>query len=119
LNAGQENKTDMTDSFRLVDHEVARKYLALFAKLGAVDRIQGITSAVDLIYGEHTYTAVRRSVDQFCAVLPQALRTEIAGARHLPLTENTRDLAQAIFIPIGQGSAPAGPTENSYSPALG
>jgi len=99
LNAGRDERTDMTASFGSTDHEVARGYLALFASIEGVEVFRGLRAGVDLVYGERTFGAVKKSVELFKGVLPQARAVRLAGARHMPLTEATAQLARVVFAP--------------------
>lgn len=99
LNAGRDERTDMTASFGATDHEVARHYLSLFASIEGVEVFRGVRAEVDLVYGERTFGAVKKSVELFKGVLPQARAIRLAGARHMPLTEATAQLARVVFAP--------------------
>lgn len=99
LNAGRDERTDMTASFGATDHEVARRYLALFASIESVEVFRGLRAEVDLAYGERTFGAVKKSVELFKGVLPQARAIQLAGARHMPLAEATAQLARVVFAP--------------------
>lgn len=100
LNAGRDRQTDLTASFSSTDHEVARRYLSLFASIGGVEEIRGLQTKVDLVYGEKTFGAVRKSVALFRDVLPHSRLRELAGARHMPLDEATAQLSRIIFAPV-------------------
>lgn len=99
LNAGREERTDLTASFGSTDHEAARSYLALFASIESVEVFRGLRAEVDLVYGERTFGAVKKSVEMFKGVLPRARAIQLAGARHMPLTEATAQLARVVFEP--------------------
>jgi len=99
LNAGRDERTDMTASFGATDHEVARHYLSLFASIEGVEVFRGVRAGVDIVYGERTFGAVRKSVEMFKGVLPHARTLQLAGARHMPLTEATAQLARVVFEP--------------------
>jgi pimeloyl-ACP methyl ester carboxylesterase len=97
LNAGRDDRTDLTASFGATDHEVARRYLQLFAAMGGVEEVRGLRAEVDLVYGERTFGAVKKSVALLREALPHARVFQLQGARHMPLTESTAQLAQLIF----------------------
>lgn len=97
LNAGRDERTDMTASFGSTDHEAARGYLALFASIEGVEVFRGLRAEVELVYGERTFGAVKKSVEMFKGVLPHARVLRLAGARHMPLTEATARLARVVF----------------------
>jgi pimeloyl-ACP methyl ester carboxylesterase len=101
---------DLTASFAETDHEVSRKYLALFDEVGGVERFRGLDLPVEIAHGERTFGAVRRSLAMWRAVLPRARVTVLGGAGHLPVVEATAQVAALLFGPaagdgIGRGSA--------------
>lgn len=100
LNAGRDEHTDMTASFGSTDHEVARRYLSLFASIEGVEMFRGLRAGVELVYGERTFGAVKKSVRMLGNVLPHSRALCLAGARHMPLTEATAQLAQIIFATV-------------------
>lgn len=97
LNAGLQKQTDMTASFEEIDHDVARRYLDLFASLGGLEQFASLPTSVQLIYGEHTFNAVKKSVVRFQQVLPHARAIPLPGARHMPIAEATASLSRIIF----------------------
>lgn len=97
LNAGRENQTDLTQSFNSVDHEAARQYLELFAAIDSVKEFRGINAKIDLVYGEHSFGAVKKSVVMFREVLPHARAVQLSSARHMPFSEATTQLAEILF----------------------
>jgi pimeloyl-ACP methyl ester carboxylesterase len=88
---------DLTASFAEVDHEAARRYLALYEEVGGVEIFRGLRVPVEIAYGERTFSAVRRSLALWREVLPHARVRELKGAGHQPFVEVTRQLAEAIF----------------------
>lgn len=99
LNAGRAEQTDLTASFSATNHEVARRYLHLFAEMNGVEEVRGLRANVDLVYGERTFGAVKKSVALLHAALPHARVFQLEGARHMPLREATAQLAQIVFTP--------------------
>ena len=63
---------DLTASFAEADHEAARRYLALYEEVGGVGVFEGVGAPVEIVYGEKTFGAVRRSLALWREVLPQA-----------------------------------------------
>jgi pimeloyl-ACP methyl ester carboxylesterase len=98
LNTGRDARTDLTASFGATDHEVARSYLRLFAAL-SVEEVRGLRTPVDLFYGEQTFGAVKKSVALLSEVLPVSRAVRLDGARHMPFTEATGQLACILFEP--------------------
>ncbi|HZG53507.1 MAG TPA: alpha/beta fold hydrolase [Pyrinomonadaceae bacterium] len=90
--------TDLTDSFGRIDHDVAQSYLALLAQVGGVERFESLRGVpIDIVYGERTFGAVKKSVSMWQGVWPQARARALAGAGHLPLLEATAQLAGIVF----------------------
>lgn len=87
----------MTATFAGANHENARRYLALFDAIGGVEIFRGFDAAVEILYGEKTFGAVRRSLVMWREVLPHARLRELKGAGHLPIEEASAQLAEAIF----------------------
>ncbi|HEX8282908.1 MAG TPA: alpha/beta fold hydrolase [Pyrinomonadaceae bacterium] len=97
LSSKREGAGDLTETFADADHEAARRYLALFDELGGVEIFRGVETPVEIVYGEKTFGAVKRSLGLWRGVLPQALVRELRGAGHLPLEEATAEVAEVIF----------------------
>lgn len=95
--------TDLTVSFAAVDHEAARRHLALFAQAGTAERFDGLTLPVDLVYGERSFSAVRNSVPIWQRVLPQARTWRLEGAGHQVLAEASEEISRIIFAPGPEG----------------
>jgi pimeloyl-ACP methyl ester carboxylesterase len=91
--------TDLTHSFRAVDHEVSLRYLEALDAIDGISRFRAVSSPVDIVYGERTFGAVKTSAAQWQTLWPQARRFELAGAGHLPIEEATRALASILFAP--------------------
>ena len=98
LNAGREDQMNMVSTFDSTDHEVARRYLKLFSQMH-LDQLRGLQTTVDLVYGEHTFGAVKKSVEILSGALPLSRAIELQGSHHLPLKEATGKLSQIIFEP--------------------
>lgn len=89
--------SDLTASFAGVDHEVQRRYLALYDEVGGVERFRGLDVPVEIAHGERTLGAVKKSLALWRASLPGARLHEIDGAGHLPIEEATERIAEIIF----------------------
>jgi pimeloyl-ACP methyl ester carboxylesterase len=89
--------TNLTESFVSVNHDVSYRYLALMGELDDVFRFSRLRLPVDLIYGERTFGAIKKSIALWLEVWPHARRHEIAGAGHLPIQEATRRLSEIVF----------------------
>jgi pimeloyl-ACP methyl ester carboxylesterase len=88
---------DLTASFAAVDHEAARRHLALYEEIGGVEIFRGMTTPVEIAYGERTFGAVKRSLTLWRDVLPGARVRELRGAGHQPFAEATAQVAKVIF----------------------
>ena len=88
---------DLTASFAEVDHEAARRYLALYEEVGSVEGFRGFEAPVEIAYGERTFGAVKRSLALWREVLPHARVRELKGAGHQPFVEATAQISEVIF----------------------
>lgn len=89
--------SDLTASFAEVDHEAARRYLALYDEIGGVEVFRGLQVPVEIAYGERTFGAVKRSLALWRDVLPGARVRELKGAGHQPFVEAPAQVAEVIF----------------------
>ncbi len=89
--------SDLTASFEALDHDVVHQYLRMLHQLPAVATFAGLQQPIVLVYGEHTFGAVRESVRRCSRIWPHARAVELAGAGHLPIQEATSTLAAQIF----------------------
>ena len=99
LRAHREGETDLTKAFRSTDHETARNYLALFAEMERIRIPANFRLEIDLIYGEKSFGAVKRSVGILQNLLPQTQVRPLKGAAHMPFEEATEELCRIIFAP--------------------
>ena len=91
--------TNLTHSFSAIDHKVSYRYLQLLSEIESVDRFSSITEAIDIVYGEKTFGAIKQSTEQWKSIWPQARFTELRGAGHLPIIEATKQLSEIVFTP--------------------
>lgn len=96
--------SDLTASFKSVDHEVSYRYLSTLSRIGDAAQFGALGLPIDIVYGERTFGAVKRSIELWQGVWPQARRFELAGAGHLPIVEATAQLSAVIFAPQGRAS---------------
>jgi pimeloyl-ACP methyl ester carboxylesterase len=89
--------TNLTESFAAVDHHVVWKYLKMLFECGRPGQFRGLHLPVDILYGEKTFSAVRRSVQEWKEALPQARVKELKGVGHLPISEGTDEVAKVVF----------------------
>jgi len=88
---------DFTRAFVNLDHDVTLRYLELGARLNIHDRLADLRMDIDLLYGEHTFGAVRKSVEILRRLWPQAREVQLRGVGHLPMVKGARQLAAIIF----------------------
>ncbi len=91
--------SDLTGSFEQIDHAVVYKYLRMLRGIGAYTRFSGFEMPIDIVHGEKTFGAIRKSVGLWKQVMPQARVSELTGAGHLPIEETPEALAAAAFEP--------------------
>jgi len=89
--------TDLTGSFKSVNHETAYRYLELMSEIDGVSRFRNLSMPIDIVYGERTFDAVKKSVAMWQSIWPQARAFELEGAGHLPIGEATSRLSEIAF----------------------
>jgi pimeloyl-ACP methyl ester carboxylesterase len=89
--------TDLTVSFRDVDHEVSYQYLRMLCAIEGIERFAWIERPVDIICGARTFGAIKRSVGMWRDLWPRARVFELEGVGHLPIVEATEELGRIIF----------------------
>jgi len=101
LRSHRAEETNLTGSFCNVNHEVSYNYLRLLSEIDSIGEFAGIRHPIDIVYGEHTFAAVKRSVAMWRSIWPQSQEFELAGAGHLPIKEATEGLSKIIFKDLG------------------
>ena len=102
LRAHRTAETDLTNSFGDIDHDVAQRYLALLAEVGGIERFANLRRVpIEIVYGERTFGAVKKSVAMWQKIWPQARARVLAGAGHLPILEATEALSRIVFANSG------------------
>ena len=89
--------TDLTAGFRKVNHAETYRQLQLLAGLRSPERFRGVCEHVDIVYGERSFAAVKKSAAIWKQVFPTACEYSLAGAGHLPVLEATSQLQSIIF----------------------
>ena len=94
----QTSEADFTNAFIDLDHKVTLRYLQLLSHVDISKQFDSLKMGIDILYGEHTFDAVRKSVEIFSRLLPQVKVTELRGVGHLPMIKGARQLAAIIFV---------------------
>jgi pimeloyl-ACP methyl ester carboxylesterase len=97
LRSRRSQGSDLTRSFRSVNHDTAYRYLELMSKIDGISRFAHLRMPIDIVYGERTFGAVKRSVAMWRAAWPHARAFELKGAGHLPIGEATGRLSEIAF----------------------
>ncbi|NQU70075.1 MAG: alpha/beta fold hydrolase [Rhodospirillales bacterium] len=95
----QTTDADFTRAFTTLDHEVTLRYLQLLATIDLHKQFEGLSMAIDIIHGEHTFDAVRRSVEIYHKLWPHSQVIILNGVGHLPMIKGARQLSEIIFVP--------------------
>lgn len=90
--------SDLTNSFGAINHDVAQRYLALIAEVEGIEQFAALQSVpIDIVYGERTFGAVKKSLAMWQGIWPQARAHRLEGAGHLPILEATAALSRIVF----------------------
>lgn len=91
--------SSLTEGFARVDHlQNHRQLLAMCdAARTPLSALQGFSGALDILYGERTFTAVETSVRQLSAAFARARTYRVPGAGHIPMHEATERVAHIVF----------------------
>ena len=92
--------TDLTGSFARIDHEATLRYLVLLGEISSIERFGALNLPTDILYGERTFAAVRKSMVLWKGIWPHARTWELAGAGHLPIEEASSEVARIAFGPV-------------------
>lgn len=97
LFALREKNTDMLSSFKENDPAQSFDFLHALAQAGNYQQFNGISVPASLIYGEKTFSAVKKSVSLWQEVLPNLTVFKLSQSKHLPLEESPEALSKIIF----------------------
>lgn len=97
LRGHRAKETDLTHSFRGIDHAVSYRYLEILASIGSIERWARIVLETDLIHGARTFSAIKRSMGMWQRMWPHARVHTLASAGHLPILESTEELSRLLF----------------------
>jgi pimeloyl-ACP methyl ester carboxylesterase len=93
----QKSDADFTSSFLDLDHNVTLKYLQMLHQVDLEKEYRGLETDVLILYGQHTFKAVRDSVRIYQNLLPRVTSQELNDVGHLPMVKGARQLAEVIF----------------------
>ena len=93
----RDDETDLMASFADNALEVPLRYLQLFDTIESPHVFGDVPGHKEIVSAEHTFGAVRRSVDLWLEVWPEATRRQIDGAGHLLIDEATDTLRRLVF----------------------
>jgi pimeloyl-ACP methyl ester carboxylesterase len=89
--------THLTEGFTAVSAAVALSYLRMFRSVPSLEQFRPIQAEVEILCGERTFAAVRKSAARYQQIWPQARVYEIPGSGHLPLKEAPAAVAGRVF----------------------
>jgi pimeloyl-ACP methyl ester carboxylesterase len=89
--------SDLTASFERVDHEAVHSFLRMMSEHEGPARYFDLDIPVDVIIGENTFSAVRKSSRILQKTLPNVRIHTLAGAGHLPIEEQSEAVAKLVF----------------------
>lgn len=103
IRRSQKQEAEFTAAFRDIDHDITRRYLKL---LNQVDlrQFSNLMIAVDILYGENTFGAVRKSIMRLRELWPHARIIVLHDVGHLPMLQGARQLTSVIFNQEGERS---------------
>ena len=89
--------TDLTVSFRAIDHAASYNYLRMLCAIDGIERFAWIRRPIDIVCGARTFGAIKRSVGMWRGLWPQARVFPLEGAGHMPIEEATEELSRIVF----------------------
>ena len=102
LRGRRDAQTDLTASFASADHESARRYLALFAEVGRIAQFANVSATVEIVCGEKSFGAVRKSAVMWREVFPHARSHRLDGVGHTTIAEAAARVSEIVFAPRKQ-----------------
>lgn len=90
-------KSNLTNSFTSVNHNTVYEYLKLLSSMGKPEQFGGLNQPIDIIYGRKTFRAVKKSINIWKEIFPNAIAHELPEAGHLPIEESPYKLSNIIF----------------------
>jgi pimeloyl-ACP methyl ester carboxylesterase len=106
LSEKRSGKVDLTESFAQVNHGVTLAYLRMFEGAGVPEQFQGLKISTDIICGQKTFGAVKKAVERWQRVWPEASVHALPGVGHLPIDEGTELVKRILFAGAGERKTP-------------
>lgn len=103
LKRAQHSNEDFTSAFSRLDASLTLSYLRLLRTARVRDDFASIKLPIDLIYGAHTFGAVRSSIGQLQSIWPQARLHELPKVGHLPLIKGARAINAILSASYAEG----------------
>ncbi len=116
LRSKRTEDTSLVEGFEAARHQAAFSYLTMLCRGADARRYAGVRVPVTLPFGSKTFSAVKRSVDIYQSLWPQAEAFMLEGAGHLPIQEATTQLAAYV---LGEGHEHAHSQSGDLSDATG
>ncbi len=90
-------ETDLTDGFSRVDHDATYRHLQILSSIGPASQFASARGDIDIVYGERSFAAVRKSAAIWKGIFPRARQFRLDGAGHLPILEATSQLKTILM----------------------
>jgi len=97
LRRRQRTQANFTASMRAIDPEVTLGYLRMYRGMDDLVGPARVDMKVDLCRGEHTFRAVKRTVDQLAGLWPQATVHTLRGVGHLPMIQGAAQIRRVLW----------------------
>lgn len=89
--------SDLTASFEGVNHDATHEFLRMMGAHEGPERYRDLQMPIDILIGEKTFGAVKKSSKQLKTVWPHANVHSLENAGHLPIEEATEHVARLVF----------------------
>lgn len=97
LRGKRDGETDMTGSFSRVNHDAVYAFLQMMARHEGPERYRDLQLPIDIIVGEKTFGAVKKSVRMLGGIWPKAKVHTLNETGHLPIEEQSEKVAGLVF----------------------
>ncbi len=96
----------LTESFRSANHRSTLAYLRMLVAGGVPEQFRELKVPAVIVCGERTFGAVRRGVERWQRVWPEASVQVLPGVGHLPIDEGTEMVERILFAGAGERKTP-------------